>query len=423
MSTNAEIKRAILKGVLEDNLNLPNSSSRNRKVSQGRTIAPPRDARRNRWSPVPLLIAAFLLASGAAFPRLAGGPLVVGATAQDHERMDRWQPIEAVVRTGEIDASESLAVEEAPDDTEYQAEPIQSVASTERLPEPEPVISGQFGVAELIVGQSEAPVHTIYQQMIEDGSIPVADLFGLDVRTIVIDPGHGGVDPGATGPNGVMEKELTLDIARRVRDKLERAGNHRVLMTRDDDIKIALKDRVAFARKHTADLFISIHFNSLPVESDNLVETFYFGPQADKRILELAEKENADSGYAVADFRQVIERISDTLKTQESKDLAALLPRQLYTNLKRENRQLSNAGIKTAPFVVLLGSDVPSVLAEVSCLSNEREARNLETPEYRDKVAGYLRDGILEYLDQQRTTKQNHIAKGELKHVAKQQDR
>jgi N-acetylmuramoyl-L-alanine amidase len=159
------------------------------------------------------------------------------------------------------------------------------------------------------------------------------------------------------------------------------------------------------------------------VESDNLVETFYFGPQADKRILELAEKENAGSGYAVADFRQVIERISDTLKTQESKDLAALLHRQLYTNLKRENRQLSNAGIKTAPFVVLLGSDVPSVLAEVSCLSNEREARNLETPEYRDKVAGYLRDGILEYLDQQRTTKQNHIAKGELKHVAKQQDR
>ena len=116
-------------------------------------------------------------------------------------------------------------------------------------------------------------------------------------------------------------------------------------------------------------------------------------------------------------------RISDTLKTQESKDLATVLHRQLYGNLKRENRWLSNAGIKTAPFVVLLGSDVPSVLAEVSCLSNEREARNLENAEYRDKIAGYLKDGILEYLNQERSTKQNHIAKGELNHVAKQQDR
>jgi N-acetylmuramoyl-L-alanine amidase len=177
---------------------------------------------------------------------------------------------------------------------------------------------------------------------------------------------------------------------------------------------------VELARERKADLFISIHFNSMPVESVNIVETFYFGPQADKRVLELAEKENAGSGYGVGDFRQVIERISDTLKTQESRNLAVLLQRHLYGNLRREERKFIDAGIKTAPFVVLLGSDVPSVLAEVSCLSNELEARSLEGAVYRERIAGYLRDGIVDYLDQKQKTDHNQIAKGEFKHVANQ---
>lgn len=388
MSTNAEIKRAILKGVLEDNLDFPKSSGRRPKLSHPVTTPVPRAVQRKRWSPMPLLIAAFLFASGAAFPRLAGD-LGVVVSGPGHSRV----------------------------------EATQGDASPEGSSQAGPSLPGQVALADPVSEKGSEPVHAIYEQMIDGGSIAVADLFGLKISTIVIDPGHGGVDPGATGSNGVTEKDLTLDIARRLRDKLERFGNHRVLLTREEDVKISLKDRVEFARKHTADLFISIHFNSLPVESDNLVETFFFGPDADKRILALAEKENAGSDYSVADFRHVIARISDTLKTQESKQLATLLHRELYRNLKRENKRLSNAGIKTAPFVVLLGSDVPSVLAEVSCLSNEQEARNLETPEYRDRIAEYLKGGIVQYLDQQRKTQQNFVATGELNHVAKQQDR
>lgn len=423
MTTNAEIKRAILKGVLEENLGLPKSSGSRSRVSHPAAASAPRNVQRARWSPIPLLITVFLFASGAAFPRLAGDLGVVVSTpplqAPDQAVAEGTHSVEAVPLVEDAGQADDAAEQRpAPGDAEMGL----SYVPESRAEPPDTVgpLTDYLAFGEPSLEVVTEPVHTVYEQMIDDGSIPVADLFGLKVSTIVIDPGHGGVDPGATGPNGVMEKDLTLDIARRLRDKLAPFGNHRVLLTREEDVKIPLRDRVEFARKHTADLFISIHFNSLPVESDNLVETFYFGPHADTRILALAEKENAGSGYSVGDFRQVIARISDTLKTQESKALATLLHRHLYGNLKRENVQLSNAGIKTAPFVVLLGSDVPSVLAEVSCLSNEQEARNLANAEYRDRIAEYLRDGILQYLDQERNTQQHHIATGELNHVAKQ---
>jgi len=451
MSTNEELKRAILKGVLEDNLDLPKPSGGGRQPSTARpSDSVPAPPQRSRWSPAPLLIGAFLLANGAAFPRLTGEfPVVAMATpgAAQVTQLDPGgqgrgfadgaeaapamgqelaaaQPPMSSQREGARGSNQGLGdVSDGPSERQPDHRRRLGSAGSAHLPGSQPIVVDASGSPERALGQLAEPVQAVYRQMIEEGSIPVADLFGLRVSTIVIDPGHGGIDPGATGPNGLMEKELTLDIARRLRDKLQRSGNRRVLLTREQDVKIALKDRVEFARKHKADLFISLHFNSLPVESVNLVETFYFGPQADKRILALAEKENAGSGYAVGDFRQVIERISDTLKTQESKDLAALMQRNLYRNLRRENAKVTNAGIKTAPFVVLLGSEVPSVLAEVSCLSNELEARNLAASEYRERIAGYLRDGIVEYLDEKQKTSQNHIAKGELKHVANQQDR
>ena len=274
-------------------------------------------------------------------------------------------------------------------------------------------VSRVMGNADITTGR--------YDEMLTRLGMPMADLFNLQVRTIVIDPGHGGIDPGATGRQGLMEKDVVLDIARRLRDKLVMSGNYRVLLTRDKDVKIFLKERVAFAKTNKADLFISIHINSLPAEaaSVNYVETYYFGQHTDKRSLELAEKENHDSDYAMGDFREVIARIGDTLKTEESKELANAIHGRLYSSLKKRNRSLLDAGSKTGPFVVLLGVEVPSVLVEVSCISNKAEETRLSKPEYRDDVAGFLKTGIVEYLEQRGYRRS--VEGGKIEHVAKQE--
>jgi N-acetylmuramoyl-L-alanine amidase len=244
------------------------------------------------------------------------------------------------------------------------------------------------------------PTSSQYDEMLNGLNMSVADLFDLTVHTIVIDPGHGGGDPGAIGHDGLMEKDVALDVARRLRDKLSAAGNYHAILTRDDDRRMQLKDRVTFAKQAQADLFISIHVNSVPEEAGpvNYVETYYFGPHADQKTLDLAEKENRDSDYAMGDFRQVIARIGDTLKTEESAQLAGAMHHRLYSNLKHHNEDLLDAGAKSGPFVVLLGVEVPSVLIEISCISNDAEAARLGTPEYRDSIASYLEIGIVEYL-------------------------
>lgn len=246
-----------------------------------------------------------------------------------------------------------------------------------------------------------AAVGAYYQALFGDLDVAVADLFGLTVRTIVIDPGHGGRDPGAIGYQGLKEKDVTLDIARRLRDKLEAEGDYRVVLTREDDSAVQLRDRVAFTKEHDADLFISIHINSVPAEKSgvNYVETYYFGPHADRATLALAEAENRGSDYAMGDFREIIARIGDTMKTEESAQLATSIHENLYSNLKRHSSGLLDAGAKSGPFVVLLGSDVPSVLVEISCISNPAEADRLGTPAYRDNVADYLKTGVVTYLE------------------------
>jgi N-acetylmuramoyl-L-alanine amidase len=268
----------------------------------------------------------------------------------------------------------------------------------------------------------QGPVTTgNYEAMLARLGMPMADLFDLKVQTIVIDPGHGGIDPGATGRDGLMEKDVALDIARRLRDKLAASGNYRILLTRDEDRKVYLKQRVAFAKEHRADLFISIHINSLPPEAAhvNYVETYYFGPHTDQRSLDLAEKENHDSDYAMGDFREVIARIGDTLKTEESRELASSIHLQLYENLKRRSHDIQDAGIKTGPFMVLLGVEVPSVLVEVSCISNRAEEVRLGTPEYRDSVADHLRTGIVEYLERRAYPRKREGGKNQ--YVARQE--
>lgn len=230
--------------------------------------------------------------------------------------------------------------------------------------------------------------------------LPVAQLYGLQFRTIVIDPGHGGRDPGTIGQRGLMEKEITLDVARRLKARLERYPGYRILLTRDGDTRLTLRDRIEFANEHKADLFISVHVNWLPVDSVAPIETYYYGPGSDDKTIRLAERENRHSGYSLAEFNELTRQLGLELKAQESKDVAVSIQKGLYRNMRRINANVSDWGVKAGDFMVLLGVNAPSVLAEIASISNPAEEAKLNTPEHREKLAMFMEEGIVNYLRQ-----------------------
>jgi N-acetylmuramoyl-L-alanine amidase len=230
-------------------------------------------------------------------------------------------------------------------------------------------------------------------------NLPFSRMLGLKIRRIMIDPGHGGTDPGTIGKMGTIEKDITLDIARRLEARLVRNDHTHVIMTRVDDSSVPLDKRVALAREAKADLFISIHLNYLPNQPINIVETYYFGPSSDKKTLKLAEQENKGSEYGLSDFREIMEKLGKTMKLQESKELAKSIQANLFQNSKKHSEDVQNRGVKRAPFVVLLGVDVPAVLAEVSCLSNQEEEQELNSEAHRENIAMSLAAGIFDYLN------------------------
>jgi N-acetylmuramoyl-L-alanine amidase len=243
-----------------------------------------------------------------------------------------------------------------------------------------------------------------YQAFLNMPHMSLSRLFGLHVKTIMIDPGHGGSLSGAIGKLGTREKDITLDIAKRLRDRLKRHGRFNIIMTRDKDVTVSLRERVELARLQKADLFVSIHVNYLPSNSMNIIETYFFGPPADEKTLRLAERENEATQYGLSEFKEIIEKIGYTLKYQESRQLAASIQKKLYLNIRKEDKDVRNYGVKRAPFLVLLGVDVPAVLTEVSCLSNIEEEKKLNTARHREDIAYYLEAGILDYLNKGEAT-------------------
>ncbi|MCF6188796.1 MAG: N-acetylmuramoyl-L-alanine amidase, partial [Desulfobulbaceae bacterium] len=239
-----------------------------------------------------------------------------------------------------------------------------------------------------------------YSLLLNDEQVRVSSVFGLDVQTIVIDPGHGGKDPGAIGSLGTNEKDIVLDIGLQLRDALTRSGRYNVVMTRERDVFISLADRVRVANANRTDLFISLHVNAIPQKEYNVTETFYFGPPTDKYTLRLAEQENRGSEIQAGDFKNMIKKISDTMKEQESALLAASIQQSLFSNMKKHDSTVSDNGIKIAPFVVLLGVDAPSVLVEISCITKKDEEANLQKTEYRKQITSFIKEGVTSYLGQ-----------------------
>ncbi len=222
-------------------------------------------------------------------------------------------------------------------------------------------------------------------------------VFPVGVHRIVLDPGHGGRDVGTVTPDGHYEKDIALDIALRLRELLRAQQGLEVLLTRESDAHVSLKDRARFANDAKADLFVSIHLNWLVPATNRGVETFYLGPTEDPFLVQLASRENRESGYSLADVRQLLDGIYLDLRQQESQQLAGAIQRALFRSLRQETPALRDRGIKPAPFLVLVTTEMPAILAEVSCLSNETEAHLLATAEYRQSIAEALETGIDRY--------------------------
>ena len=232
-----------------------------------------------------------------------------------------------------------------------------------------------------------------------EGDRSLIRALGLKIATIVIDAGHGGHDTGTIGPNGLLEKDLVLDVALRLGKLLESRLGAEVTYTRDDDTFIPLETRTAIANEHRADMFISVHANSSSDESARGVETYYLNFTTNANALEVAARENAVSQKSVYELQDLVKKITLKDKIEESRELAGDVQQSLYAGLSPKNPTLRNRGVKKAPFVVLIGANMPSILAEISFVSNPTDEKKLQTPEYRQKIAESLYKGVAKYAD------------------------
>jgi N-acetylmuramoyl-L-alanine amidase len=232
----------------------------------------------------------------------------------------------------------------------------------------------------------------------EAGSRTLTRALGLKIARIVIDPGHGGHDTGTIGPTGLKEKDVVLDVGLRLKKLLESKTGAEVIMTRSDDTFIPLEERTAIANEKGADLFISIHANASRDKRARGIETYYLNFTSNPEALEVAARENATTQESVHQLQDLIKKIALTEKIQESQDFAVQVQREVYTRLRKLTGEQKDRGTKKAPFVVLIGANMPSVLAEISFLTNPRDERLLKKPDHREEIAKALHRGISSYV-------------------------
>jgi N-acetylmuramoyl-L-alanine amidase len=229
------------------------------------------------------------------------------------------------------------------------------------------------------------------------GDYSLSRQLGLGVSRIVIDPGHGGHDPGARA-NGLNEADVVLDIAQRVATLLREHRGIEVVLTRETNVFIPLEERTAIAnRAGPADLFVSIHANASRNTTASGIETYVLNFASNPAAEEVAARENATSGRTMGTLPDLIQAIALNDKLQESRELATMVQTSLIRSLRTPTNNVRDLGVKQAPFVVLIGAQMPSVLAEVSFLTNRAEANQLKQPAYRQRIAQALHDAIIKY--------------------------
>ena len=221
---------------------------------------------------------------------------------------------------------------------------------------------------------------------------------GLGVRTIVLDPGHGGTDPGCIGRSGAQEKAVTLQIALALKKVLIEKYGFDVILTRETDVFIPLEDRTVIANQKRADLYISIHANASPNRKRTGIETFYLNFSPEPAVNELAARENATSAKNISQMKTIIQKIVLNSKFEESRDLAEKIHRNMIQYLSKKYGAMNSLGVKGGPFWVLIGGEMPSILVEVSHLSNSREEALLKTAPYQASIVQGICNGIMEYI-------------------------
>ncbi len=236
-------------------------------------------------------------------------------------------------------------------------------------------------------------------EAMRSGQPSLTRALGLKIGRIVIDAGHGGHDTGTIGPTGLMEKDLCLDVSLRLGKLIQqRLPSAEVVYTRDDDTFVPLEQRTSLANDARADLFVSVHANSSRDRNARGIETYYLNLTSSSDALEVAARENALSENAVHDLQDIVKKIARSEKIEESRDLAGSIQDSLAQRMENLNRGERDRGVRKAPFVVLIGANMPSVLAEISFLSNPGDEQWLKKPENRQRVAEGLYHGIETYL-------------------------
>jgi len=236
-------------------------------------------------------------------------------------------------------------------------------------------------------------------QPMASGDRSLTRVLGLKIGKIVIDPGHGGHDTGTIGPHGLEEKDLVLEVSLRLGQLLESRLGAQVIYTRDDDSFVPLETRTAIANREAADLFISVHANSSHDPQARGVETYYLNFTSSPEALEVAARENAVSEESIHELQDLVKKIALKEKIEESREFAVDVDQSLHGGLRAKSPGLPDRGVKKAPFIVLIGANMPSILAEISFLSNPADERRLKTAEYRERIAEALYRGIAKYVN------------------------
>ena len=283
------------------------------------------------------------------------------------------------------------ALLDVPKGEPLEVESPKPAASKPTSPKPEPAAAAPLPSPASVEEVGKAARHT------SSGGNSLIRALGLKINRVVIDPGHGGHDEGTTGPKGLLEKDLVLDVAKRLGDMVEQQMGAEVIYTRTDDTFVPLEGRTALANEKKADLFLSIHANSSSIPRIAGVETFYLNITGTKDALDVAARENASSQKSIFELQDIIKKITLHDKAEESHEFARRIQAAMYAFSVKSIPTSKDRGVKSAPFVVLIGAQMPSVLAEIGFLSNPKEEALLKKPDYRQKLAEALYKGMDRY--------------------------
>ena len=334
---------------------------------------------------------------------IPGSPTGAAEVAEHAGQGDAHPSVISAAHVATVAANEAL--EELPDSRPAAPEAVLPGSATARPSIPDTPKDVGGASAATVPAELEMPADSQEIALAKpatrtvNGRQSLVRALGLKIGKVVIDPGHGGKDHGTTGVKGLKEKDLVLDISQRLAVLVQERLGSEVVLTRDADVFVPLEERTEIANRNRADLFISVHANSSPYKLASGSETFFLNFTSSRDAMDVAARENASAQRSVGELQDIVRRIALKDKRDESEDFAARIQGALFKSQRQSGIVLKNRGVKSAPFIVLVGAEMPSILVEVGFLSNVKEEAALKTPAYRQKLAEALLEGLEAYMD------------------------